>query len=89
MTRVALSIFAFFAYIALVFAAPVPVVDGELVQLERRITHTGRVRALRVAVFLKPRLTFANYINRVLGSILVSGAVVVSDRKIPNSIFVV
>ncbi|KAF8182612.1 expansin family protein [Pholiota molesta] len=42
MTRVALSIFAFFAYIALVFAAPVPVVDGELVQLERRITHTGR-----------------------------------------------
>lgn len=45
MSRIALFIFAFFASIMTILAAPVPVADGQLVELDRRITHQGRVRS--------------------------------------------
>lgn len=44
MTRIALFIFAFFASIMVTLAAPIPVENGELVELDRRLTRQGRVR---------------------------------------------
>ena len=46
MTRIALFFFALFASVLLALASPVPVVNRELVDLEKRITHTGRVSFL-------------------------------------------
>ncbi|KDR82366.1 hypothetical protein GALMADRAFT_133997 [Galerina marginata CBS 339.88] len=42
MSRVALFLFAFFASVMMTFASPVPVMDGELVDVQRRVTHVGR-----------------------------------------------
>ncbi|KAF8968964.1 expansin family protein [Flammula alnicola] len=42
MARIALFVFALFASILLSIASPVPVIDAQLVDLERRITHVGR-----------------------------------------------
>ncbi|KJA24385.1 hypothetical protein HYPSUDRAFT_136350 [Hypholoma sublateritium FD-334 SS-4] len=42
MTRAAFFIFAFFASIIITLAAPVPVENGELVELDRRLTRQGR-----------------------------------------------
>jgi len=42
MTRITVLIFAFFASIMLALAAPVPVENGELVELDRRLTRQGR-----------------------------------------------
>ncbi|PPQ86326.1 hypothetical protein CVT25_005627 [Psilocybe cyanescens] len=42
MSRIALLFFALFASIMMTFAVPVPVANGELVNVERRITHVGR-----------------------------------------------
>jgi hypothetical protein len=46
MTRIALFFFALIASVLLAFASPVPVVNRELVDIEKRITHTGRVSYL-------------------------------------------
>ncbi|KAH9480184.1 hypothetical protein JR316_0006782 [Psilocybe cubensis] len=42
MSRIALVFFALFASIMMTIAVPVPVANGELVNVERRITHVGR-----------------------------------------------
>ncbi|KAJ3507043.1 hypothetical protein NLJ89_g6522 [Agrocybe chaxingu] len=42
MSRVAFFLFALFASVLLALAAPVPVQDGELVELEKRLTRVGR-----------------------------------------------
>ena len=46
MTPIALFFFALIAPVLLAFASPVPVVNRELVDIEKRITHTGRVSLL-------------------------------------------
>jgi len=43
MSRVAFIFFSFFACFLLVLASPVPVQNGELVNIEKRTTHVGRV----------------------------------------------
>ena len=45
MSRLALLILALLASITLTFASPVPVVNGELVDMEKRTTRKGRVRS--------------------------------------------
>lgn len=44
MSRIALFIFALFASIFLTLASPVPVQNRELVEVDKRLTRTGRVR---------------------------------------------
>jgi hypothetical protein len=46
MTRIALFFFALFASFLLALASPVPVVNGELVDIQKRLTRTGRVSFL-------------------------------------------
>ncbi|KIM35926.1 hypothetical protein M413DRAFT_325213 [Hebeloma cylindrosporum] len=41
-TRIALFFFALFASVLLALASPVPVVNGELVDIEKRLTRSGR-----------------------------------------------
>jgi len=42
MSRIALLLFTIFASVLLTLASPVPVVDGELIDVEKRVTHVGR-----------------------------------------------
>ncbi|KAF9561092.1 hypothetical protein CPC08DRAFT_707664 [Agrocybe pediades] len=42
MSRLTFVLFAFFTCLLLALASPVPVKDGELVDIEKRITHVGR-----------------------------------------------
>jgi hypothetical protein len=46
MTRIALFFFALIASVLLALASPVPVVNGELVDIKKRQTRTGRVSFL-------------------------------------------
>lgn len=43
MSRLALYILALLVSVILTFASPVPVINGELVEMEKRVLHTGRV----------------------------------------------
>jgi len=44
MARIALFLFALFASVLLALASPVPVANGGILDIERRVTRTGRVR---------------------------------------------
>ena len=67
MTRIALFFFALIASVLLAFASPVPVVNGELVNIEKRQTRTGRVSFL---VHLSQTMT-DNYL-RIVGHLVQS-----------------
>jgi len=51
MARLAILFFALFASVLLALATPVPVADGELVTIEKRLTHTGRVSFLFFLIY--------------------------------------
>jgi hypothetical protein len=72
MARIALLLFALFASVLLALASPVPVADDEIVDIEKRLTHTGRVSffSFRQLPCIVTEDHFAH--RRELGSTLVS-----------------
>jgi hypothetical protein len=53
MARIALFLFALFASVLLALTSPIPVANGELVDIEKRLTHTGRVSLLSLALIMQ------------------------------------
>ena len=43
MARISLFLFALFASVLLALASPVPASNGEILDIQKRLTHTGRV----------------------------------------------